>query len=84
MVGKAGKSTGYLILLILICLIVGSFIGDILQPYIPKLLSKSFTVGAGPLPINLKFMSITFGFTLNMNLFSVLGLITALIIYRKG
>lgn len=83
MVGKAHKGVGFLVLLLLTCAIIGSFVGYILQPYLPVLLTKSFTVGAGPLPINLKFLSITFGFSVNVNLFSVLGLIAALIIYLR-
>lgn len=83
MVGKASKSTGFLILILLICAIIGSFIGDLLQPYVPQWLTKSFPLGAGPLPVNLKILSITFGITVSMNFFSILGLITGLIIYKR-
>lgn len=82
MVGKTHKSIGYLIVLSLCCAIVGSFIGDLLKPYLPELLAKSFVISAGPLPIDLKVVNITFGFGINMNFMSIIGLIVALIIYK--
>lgn len=81
--GKTRRGLGFFIILILICCIIGSFIGDIAKPYLPKFLQDSFSVGIGPFPLNLKFLSITFGMALNMNMISVLGLIIALILYLK-
>jgi len=84
MIGKGHKSAGPLILLILICTLIGSFIGYILQPYLPAAISKIYTIGAGPFPVDLKFLSITFGFTLNLNVFSIAGLVIALIVYSRN
>ncbi|HBM79457.1 MAG: DUF4321 domain-containing protein [Clostridiales bacterium] len=83
MVGKGYKSISNLIILLIICGIIGSFAGDLLKPYIPGLLSKNFNIGFGPLPINLKILSLTLGFSLNLNLFSMIGLVIALIIYFR-
>jgi hypothetical protein len=67
----------------LTCAIIGSFIGDILSPYLPSLLSKSFEIGVKPFLINLKVLSITLGFTVSMNVMSVVGVVIALIIFGK-
>jgi hypothetical protein len=83
MLGKAHKNLGFLIILLLTCAIIGSFMGDILHPYLPKLLDKSFKLGTGPFLINLKVLEITFGFTINMNVMSILGIIAALVIYKR-
>jgi hypothetical protein len=81
MVGK--KGTAFFIILILSCTIIGSFLGDVLKQYLPDILSKSFSIGAGPLPVNLKVISMTLGISINMNSMSIIGLITALVIYKR-
>jgi hypothetical protein len=83
MLGKAHKNIGFFIILLLTCAIVGSFLGDILHPYLPGILGQSFKIGTGPFPINLKVLDITFGFTITMNVMSVLGVIAAIIIYKR-
>jgi hypothetical protein len=83
MLGKGHKSVGSLIITLLTCAIIGSYIGDIFQPYMPKILAAGFTIGTGPFPINLKVINVTFGLTLSMNFMSIIGLIIALIIYFK-
>lgn len=84
MVGRSHKGAGFLFLLLLTCGSIGSFVGYILSPYLPVFLTKSFSVGAGPILLDLKFLSVTFGFALNMNLFAILGLIIALIVYSRN
>jgi hypothetical protein len=84
MVGKASRGIGFLILLLLTFAIVGSFLGDLIKPYLPKILDLSFKIGAGPFPIDLKVLSISFGISINMNFMSIIGMIIALIVYKKG
>lgn len=83
MVGKAYKSVGFLFLLLLSCTIIGSFIGYMMEPILPAFLTRSFTASAGPFPIDLKFLSMTFGLAINMNIFSIIGLIAGLVIYKR-
>lgn len=83
MVGKTHKTTGFFILLALICCIIGSFIGDLAKPFLPGFLSHSFSIGAGPFPLDLRVLSITFDFRLNMNIMSIIGLIAAVFIYKR-
>ena len=83
MLGKGYKGAGSLIILLLTCAIIGSYIGDITLPYMPKILASGFAISTGPFPVNLKVISITFGLTLSMNFMSILGLIFALILYYK-
>lgn len=83
MVGKAHKSLGFLILLILVCCLIGSFLGDLMKPIVPAGLSQTFKIALGPFPLDLKFLYLTFGISLNMNLMSIVGLIIAVIIYMR-
>lgn len=82
MLGK-GRSIGHLLVLILSCAIIGSFIGEVLKPYLPALLVHSYNVGVGPFPINLKVLCITFGFTIDLNIMSIIGIAVALVIFMK-
>lgn len=84
MVGRAYKGIGLLILLLITCAVIGSFLGDLLQPYIPGLFTKTFRLGVGPFPIDLKVLNVTFGLTIYMNLMSIIGLVSGFVIYKKG
>lgn len=84
MVGKVHRGTGLLVLLILVFAITGSFLGELLQPYIPLFLTKSFILGIGPLPINLRVINATFGLTVKMNVMSIIGIIVGLVVYKKA
>lgn len=83
---NSGKSLTILLLLIFIGLLLGSFCGEILASYVPalKFLKTSYMIGFGD-PINLdgKVFMITFGFKLYINLLSVIGVIIAIVLYRK-
>ncbi|KPU42251.1 hypothetical protein OXPF_40350 [Oxobacter pfennigii] len=83
MVGRVQKNAASLFILLVACCIIGSFIGYILDPYIPGMLTKSFSIGAGPMLINLKVVTFTLGFSISINFFSVIGLIIGLIIFVK-
>lgn len=82
MLGK-GHNIGYLLVLILSCAIAGSFLGDLLKPALPELLVHSFNIGVKPFLMDLKVLSITFGFTINMNIMSIIGVAVAFIIFGK-
>lgn len=82
MLGK-GHSIGHLVVLIIVCAIAGSFVGDLLKPVLPKLLSGNFNIGVKPFLINLKVLSITFGFSISMNVMSIIGVIIAFVIFGR-
>lgn len=72
-----------LITLLIIGVVIGSLIGDLIGDKI-KFLSKSYSIGLKrPLDLDLKVLKLTFGFMVNINVASILGLIIAIIIYKK-
>ena len=80
------KSIGFLIFVILLGAICGSLIGDLLGANINalKFLKNIYTIGTSkPLTLDLKVLSLSFGINFNINLMSILGIILAIILYRK-
>jgi H+/Cl- antiporter ClcA len=78
------KSIGLLIVTLFVGVLIGSALGQLLGLFLPPdhIVSKALVTplvkyAAGPWDLNLMIMVITFGFTLNINFFSVLGLVGA-------
>jgi hypothetical protein len=70
----------------LIGAISGSFIGGLLGDNINALrfLKSTYTIGmASPMVIDLKVLAITFGMNFNINIMSIIGIVLAIILYRK-
>lgn len=89
MAGKSGKN--WILLLLILCgIVLGSFLG-----YLAKDVSwlswlnygKEFgigtTNGAGALILNLGAMVITFGLTIRISIASILGVLIAVIVFKK-
>jgi hypothetical protein len=77
---------GMLIFIILIGAISGRFIGDILSSNIKvfSFLKTSYSIGtSAPFSIDLKGLSVTFGLNFNINIMSMLGIVLAIILFRK-
>lgn len=90
MARTAGKSKWVLILIILAGIVVGSFIGYITREvkYLTWLdYAMNFSIGDADhnniLFINLGVLVIQFGLSLKISISSILGVIGALLIYRK-
>ena len=83
---SAERRNRYFIFFILIGAISGSFIGEILGNNINALrfLKDTYTIGMGtPMLIDLKVLAVTFGINFNINIMSIIGIILAIILYRK-
>lgn len=82
------KSTGMLVIVLLIGLLVGTTVGHILGALLPsnnvanKVLVTSFKYKFPPTTVNLIIFSFTFGFTLDFNFISILGIIIAWYYYK--
>lgn len=80
------KSRGFLFFIILLGAICGSLIGDMLGSNIKYLsaLKSVYSIGTSrPLSVDLKILSISFGLNFNISLMSIIGIMLAIIIYRK-
>lgn len=86
---KATKSTWALALMILAGIVIGSFIGYIVRdiPYLSLLnYGKCFSIGGsndGTLRLDLGILILNFALTVKINIASIIGVIIAVIIYRK-
>ena len=84
---KNGENrTGLLIFIIFIGAILGKFVGDILSSNIKVLsfLKTSYPIGtSAPFIIDLKVLNIAFGLNFNISIMSIIGIIIAIILFRK-
>jgi len=78
------KGLGALIITLFVGVIIGSAIGSLLGLFLPSehivikaLVSPLLKYTAGPWDINLIIIILTFGFTLNINFFGILGIVGA-------
>ena len=84
---STNKSTGFLIFVLLLGGIAGSLIGDLLGSHIGMLqfLRNVYKIGtSNPITLDLKVVSLSFGLNFNINLMAIIGLIVAIILYRKS
>lgn len=85
MVRSNGKNR-LLAFVILLGAIGGNIIGDILGSNVKMLnfLKLSYPMGtSSPFILNLKMVKLTFGINFNMNIMAVIGVIIAMLLYRK-
>lgn len=72
-----------LLLLLLTGAVIGGFLGQYLSQFFP-FLQHNYPVGIRePLFLDLGFLSLIFGFVVNINVAGVLGLIIAIFIFLK-
>ncbi len=71
-----------LLLLLLVGLVIGGVIGDIFRDSI-KWLAYSKSIGISPATLDLNVIKLTFGFTMKINLASIVGLVFAIIIFNR-
>jgi hypothetical protein len=83
--GFAGRSAWVLIILLIIGGIIGSWLGLVVGRAWPELalFNQTEVVGLPPTTLDLQVLSMTFGFVLRLNLFTVVGFILAYLVYRK-
>ena len=78
-----------LLVIIILGALIGSVIGEVIATLAPGgLLEKIFSKGLNPgltppAVLDLKVLTLTFGLTMKVNLASLLGIVLALLIYRK-
>ena len=75
-------SSVYLLLLILISIIIGTILGKAVGNLLP-ILNYGEGIGFGPATLDLNILKLTFGFSANLTVAGIIGLIAGIIIYRK-
>ncbi|WP_066503420.1 DUF4321 domain-containing protein [Abyssisolibacter fermentans] len=77
------RNTGVLIILLIVGLIIGGVIGDFFSDKI-EILGRNYSVGLKtPLVLDLKVIKLTFGMLVSINLASIIGIVIAILVYRK-
>ncbi|NMM64529.1 DUF4321 domain-containing protein [Clostridium sp. P21] len=82
----AEKSISFLWFIIFLGAVCGSLIGDILGNNLSFLsfLRNSYTIGTStPISLNLKVMIVTLGLNFNINIMTIIGIIMAIILYKR-
>lgn len=85
MKGYGSRNAGILLIMLVIGAIVGGWLGAALSRFYPQLsiFQLTETVGLPPTTLDLYVVTLTLGFLLKINLFSILGLIAGYLVYRK-
>jgi len=79
---ESGRS-GWIMLLMVVCgLVVGGFLGELLGKYFP-ILKVWIQPGVSAHEWNFHVLRLTFGLDFNINMFSILGIVIAIYIYRR-
>ncbi|WPC42880.1 DUF4321 domain-containing protein [Clostridium sp. JS66] len=82
----AEKGIGFLWFIIFLGAVCGSLIGDILGNNLSFLsfLKNSYAIGTStPISLNLKVMIVTLGLNFNINVMTIIGIIMAIILYKR-
>ncbi len=84
---KRKFSIGMILIAVVLGALIGSTIGEALGVILPEgvvkdFLLKSASIGFSPVLINLVIISFTFGFTFNLNIIGVIGIILAAYVLR--
>lgn len=72
----------YFIVLILIGSIFGSILGKVFSRYIP-ILNYGESIGFEPTTLDLNIITLTIGFSAKLTVAGIIGIIIAIIAYRK-
>lgn len=82
---NATKNFWLLFIVLISGLVIGGFIGNILEDVsFLSWLNYSKTVGlTSPLIINLEIIQVNFGITIRFSLCGIIGMISAMLIYKK-
>ncbi len=86
---SASRGVGLIFLIILVGLIVGAFLGELVGSLLPGGFWQTFlthgpTIGlTSPATLDLRFLSLTLGVALKVNLLALLGVVVAAFALRK-
>jgi len=69
-------------LLILTSCIIGSILGNALSGFLP-ILDYGESIGFGPTTLDLNVLTVTLGFSAKLTVAGIIGIIIAIIAYRK-
>ncbi len=83
--GRSPANWPVLLLLLAVGGIIGSALGQLLVKIWPvlKIFGEVYSIGLPAFTVDLKVLTFTMGFMLNLSIFTILGFIVAYLAYRK-
>jgi hypothetical protein len=88
-VAKKADSVAVLLVILILGALIGSVLGEVIASlapggYVEAVFSKGVNPGiAPPVVLDLKVVTLTLGLTMRINLASLVGIVLALLVYRK-
>lgn len=80
---RRANRNGWILLLLVICgIVIGGFLGELLGKYIP-ILKFGYNLGVSPHTYDLRVIKLTLGLTFNINIFTIVGIIIAILFFRN-
>lgn len=80
---KGYRRNGWImVVLLMVGLVIGGFLGELLGNYVP-ILKFGYPIEITPHTWSLSIVKLHFGFSMNINMFSILGIIAAILIYKE-
>jgi hypothetical protein len=85
----APRGVGLILLIVVAGLVVGSLLGELLGSLLPAgraqdLITRGPTIGlTPPVTLDLRFLTLTFGLSLKVNLVGVVGIVIAALTLRR-
>jgi len=83
---RGNEKGNFLLFIILLGAICGSFIGDIIGSNVESLsfFKSTYPIGtSSPFILNLKVVQFTFGINFHINILAIIGVVLAILLYRK-
>ncbi len=80
--GLSRRSGWLLLFLVIVLAAVGNLTGDVLGEHVP-ILARMVSFGLGPLDLDLHLVSLTLGVRLVLNPGGLLGVLAAILLYRR-
>ncbi len=80
---RKDRSVALLFVLVVVGALLGSVLGEALAGNLP-ILARTIDVGIEPTTVNLFVLTLTLGASLKLNLASAIGIILALLLFRRA
>ncbi len=85
----AQRGAGLIVLVVVVGLVVGSLLGELLgamlrEGWVQDFLTRGPTIGlTSPATVDLRFLSLTFGFALKVNVVGLVGVVLSALALRR-
>lgn len=76
------KSTVLLMVVLLVGLVLGGILGDLFKQYVP-VLAYGKSIGVNPFTVDLSILKFTLGATMQINLAGIIGLLLAILLFKR-